>query len=340
MKKLSAAVMTASAVAVAATAVPAMAGDQLDAIIERDELICGVNTGLAGFGIADSQGVWTGFDVEYCRAVALAVLGDSSKVSFVPLSSVQRFPALQAGEVDILSRNTTWTLTRDASLGATFAGVWFYDGQGFMVPSDLGVESLEDMNGASICVESGTTTELNLADVFSARGIDYEPVLFEALQEVLTAFFEGRCDVYTTDASALAAVRTANAPNPDDYTILPDLISKEPLGPMLRRGDDEFYAIARWVLFAALEAEEKGVTSANVDDMRANSADPTVQRLLGVSGEMGSLLGLRADWAYDIISEFGNYGEMYERNITPLGLPRGLNALWTEGGIQYAPPVR
>ncbi|MEM6382200.1 MAG: amino acid ABC transporter substrate-binding protein [Pseudomonadota bacterium] len=340
MKKLSAAMLTASAMAVASTAMPAQAGELLDTIIERDELICGVNTGLAGFGIADSQGNWTGFDVEYCRAVASVILGDSSKVSFVPLSSVQRFPALQAGEVDILSRNTTWTLTRDASLGSTFAGVWFYDGQGFMVRAEDGIETLEDMNGASVCVESGTTTELNLADVFAARGIEYEPVLFEALQEVLTAFFEGRCDVYTTDASALAAVRTANAPNPDDYAILPDLISKEPLGPMLRRGDDEFYAIARWVLFAFLEAEEKGVTMANVEDMRANSSDPTVQRLLGASGEMGSLLGVDNDWAYNIIAEFGNYGEMYERNITPLGLPRGLNALWTDGGIQYAPPVR
>ena len=340
MKKLSAAVLTASALAVAATAVPAQAGEQLDAIIERDRLICGVNTGLAGFGIADSQGVWTGFDVDYCKALAIAILGDSSKVDYVPLSSVQRFPALQAGEVDILSRNTTWTLTRDASLGSTFAGVWFYDGQGFMVRAEDGIESIADMNGASVCVESGTTTELNLADVFAARGIEYEPVLFEALQEVLTAFFEGRCDVYTTDASALAAVRTANAPNPDDYVILPELISKEPLGPMLRRGDDEFYAIARWVLFATLEAEEKGVTAANVADMLANSADPTVQRLLGGSDEMGSLLGLRNEWAYDIIAELGNYGEMYERNITPLGLPRGLNALWTEGGIQYAPPVR
>ena len=340
MKKLSAAVLTASAMAVAATAVPAQAGEQLDAIIERDRLICGVNTGLAGFGIADSQGNWTGFDVDYCKALAIAILGDSSKVDYVPLSSVQRFPALQAGEVDILSRNTTWTLTRDASLGSTFAGVWFYDGQGFMVRAADGIESLEDMNGASICVESGTTTELNLADVFAARGIAYEPVLFEALQEVLTAFFEGRCDVYTTDASALAAVRTANAPNPDDYVILPELISKEPLGPMLRRGDDELFAIARWVLYATLEAEEKGVTSANVADMLANSADPTVQRLLGGSDEMGSLLGLRNEWAYDIIAELGNYGEMYERNITPLGLPRGLNALWNEGGIQYAPPVR
>ncbi len=340
MKKLSIAATAASAIALTVSAMPAQAGDQLDAIIDRGELICGVNTGLAGFGIADSQGVWTGFDVDYCKAMAIAIFDDSSAVQYVPLSSVQRFPALQAGEVDILSRNTTWTLTRDASLGATFAGTWFYDGQGFMVRAEDGIESLEDMNGASVCVESGTTTELNLADVFAARGIDYEPVLFEALQEVLTAFFEGRCDVYTTDASALAAVRTANAPNPDDYVILPDLISKEPLGPMLRRGDDELYAISRWVLFAALEAEEKGVTSANAADMLANSSDPTVQRLLGGSGEMGSLLGLRSDWALDIITELGNYGEMYERNITPLGLPRGLNALWTEGGIQYAPPVR
>jgi general L-amino acid transport system substrate-binding protein len=340
MKKLSSAVLAASALAMTVTSMPAMAGEQLDAIRDRGQLICGANTGLAGFGIADSQGVWTGFDVDYCKALAIAILGDSSAVQYVPLSSVQRFPALQAGEVDILSRNTTWTLTRDASLGATFAGTWFYDGQGFMVRAADGITSIAEMEGASICVESGTTTELNLADVMASRGISYEPVLFEALQEVLTAFFEGRCDVYTTDASGLAAVRTANAPNPADYVILPELISKEPLGPMLRRGDDELFAIARWVLFAMLEAEEKGVTSANVDEM-LGSADPTVQRLLGVTGEMGStVLGISDTWAYDIIKELGNYGEMYERNITPLGLPRGLNALWNAGGIQYAPPVR
>lgn len=340
MKNLSIAATAASAIALTVAAVPAQAGDLLDTIVDRGELICGVNTGTAGFGIADSQGVWTGFDVEFCQAVAIAILGDSSAVQYVPLSSVQRFPALQAGEVDMLSRNTTWTLTRDGSLGATFAGTWFYDGQGFMVRAEDGIETLEDMNGASVCVESGTTTELNLADVFAARGIDYEPVLFEALQEVLTAFFEGRCDVYTTDSSALAAVRTANAPNPDDYVILEELISKEPLGPMLRRGDDELFAIVRWVLFAALEAEELGVTSANVEEM-LGSNNPSIQRLLGVSGEMGSsILGISDSWAYDIIAELGNYGEMFERNITPLGLERGLNALWTQGGIQYAPPIR
>ncbi|HSS63500.1 MAG TPA: amino acid ABC transporter substrate-binding protein [Gammaproteobacteria bacterium] len=328
---------------VALGAGPALAGPTLDAVKERDSVRCGVNTGLAGFSIADSQGKWTGLDVDYCRALAAAVLGDASKISFVPLSAQQRFTALQSGEIDVLSRNTTWTLTRDASLGIQFAGVTFYDGQGFMVPADLGVTSAKQLSGASVCVQTGTTTELNLADYFRANNMQFTPVVFEGLEESLSAFFAGRCQVYTTDKSGLASIRSVDAPNPDDYLILPETISKEPLGPSVRRGDDEWFAIAKWVVFGLLEAEEKGVTSANVDQMKANSDSPTVKRLLGTSGEMGQLLGLDSEWAYRMIKQVGNYGEIYARNVgpeTPLKLERGLNALWVDGGLMYAMPVR
>ncbi|MGH6793479.1 MAG: amino acid ABC transporter substrate-binding protein, partial [Methyloceanibacter sp.] len=261
-------------------------------------------------------------------------------VKYTPTTAQQRFTALQSGEIDILSRNTTWTLTRDVSLGMTFTGVTFYDGQGFMVPKSLGITSAEELDGAEVCVQTGTTTELNLADYFRAQGMEFRPVVFESLEESISAFFNGRCQVYTTDRSGLASIRAADAPNPDDFVVLPETISKEPLGPAVRRGDDEWFSIVRWVVFALIEAEEYGITSQNVDDMKANSTNPSIQRLLGASGEMGQLLGLNNDWAYQAIKQVGNYGEIFERNITPIGLARGPNELWTKGGLMYAPPVR
>jgi general L-amino acid transport system substrate-binding protein len=318
----------------------AQAGATLDAVKARNSLKCGVSTGLAGFSIADSQGQWQGLDADGCKALAAAVLGDASKVQFVPLSAQQRFTALQSGEVDVLIRNTTWTLTRDASLGFHFAGVLFYDGQGFMVPKDLGVKSAKELDGAEICVQTGTTTELNLADYFRANGMKFKPVVFESLEESKTAFFNGRCQVYTTDRSGLASLRSADAPNPDDYVILPEIISKEPLGPAVRRGDDEWFAIVKWMVYALIEAEEKGVTSGNVDQMK-ESQDPVIQRLLGTSGDMGAMLGLDNDWVVRMLKAVGNCGEMYARNVVPIGLSReGANQLWTKGGLMYAIPLR
>jgi len=340
--------MRLTGLAVAAAALlgvsgPAMAGATLDAVKERGAVRCGVNSGLAGFSIADSQGRWTGLDVDICRAIAAAVVEDAEKVEWVPLSAQQRFTALQSGEVDVLSRNTTWTLTRDASLGLHFTVITFYDGQGFMVPANLGVDSAKDLSGAEVCVQSGTTTELNLADYFRANGMEFKPVVFESFEESKTAFFNGRCQVYTTDRSGLASLRASDAPNPKDYVILPEAISKEPLGPAVRRGDDEWFSIVKWVIYATIEAEEYGVTQANVDELKANSENPVVQRLLGASGEMGKLLGLDNEWAYRVIKQVGNYGEIYDRNVgpdTPIGLDRGMNDLWTRGGLMYAMPIR
>jgi general L-amino acid transport system substrate-binding protein len=343
MKRLTLAAAAFAAATVLGTAIDAQAGATLDAIRQKDAIRCGVNTGLAGFGIADEQGKWSGLDVDFCKGLAAAILGSADKVEYVPLSAQQRFTALQSGEVDILSRNTTWTLTRDASLGLEFLGTWFYDGQGFMVPKSLGISSAKDLDGASVCVQPGTTTELNLADYFRANNMKFEPVVIEAQAEVVAAYFSGRCDVFTTDASGLAATRANEAPNPEDHVILPELISKEPLGPAIRRGDDEFFAIGKWVLYVLLEAEEKGITAANADDMKANSTDPTVQRILGASGDMGSLLGLDNSWALRAIKSVGNYGEIFDRNVGPstaIGLERGVNAQWTNGGLMYAPPVR
>ncbi len=332
----------AALVAISSVATQAQAGPTLDAIMERGELRCGVSTGLAGFSLADAQGNWTGLDVDYCRALAAALFGDAQAVEFTPLSAQQRFTALQSGEVDILSRNTTWTLTRDASLGLTFAGVTFYDGQGFMVPADLGVQSALELDGAEVCVQPGTTTELNLADYFRANNMEFTGVVIEDLAQSLEAFFAGRCQVYTTDKSGLAAIIANDAPDPDAYVILPETISKEPLGPVVRRGDDEFFAIAKWVVYGLIEAEEAGVTSANLEEMKT-SENPTVQRLLGTSDAMGDLLGLPTDWAVQMISQVGNYGEIFDRNVgpnTPLRLERGQNDLWTRGGLMYAMPVR
>ncbi len=340
IKTLSAA--AAATVALAGFAATAQAGPTLDAIRQNDVLKCGVSTPLAGFAIADSEGVFTGIDVDFCKAVAAAILGDPNKVEYVQTTSQARFPALQSGEVDMLSRVTTWTMTRDTELGFHFAGIWFYDGQGFMVPEALGVSSAMELDGATVCVLPGTTTELNLADYFRSNGMEYEPVVIAEAAELRTAYFEGRCDVYTTDSSGLASTRANFAPNPDEHVILPEIISKEPLGPVVRRGDDEFFAIVKWVLYALDNAEELGVTMANVDEM-LESDNPSVQRLLGVSGDMGAKIGLDNEWAYRAISAIGNYGEAFERNVgpnTPIGLPRGPNEMWTKGGLRYAPPIR
>jgi general L-amino acid transport system substrate-binding protein len=335
-------IVAAAAIAGFAAAMPAHAGKTLDAIKARGQLVCGVNTGLAGFSAADSQGNWTGLDVDVCRAIAAAILGDGNKVKWVPLNAQQRFTALQSGEVDILSRNTTWTLTRDASLGLNFVGVTYYDGQGFMVPVSSKVKSAKQLKGATVCVQSGTTTEKNLTDYSRANNLNIKPVVFEKLEAATGAYFSGRCIAYTTDASGLASTRNKEAKNPAEHVILPDLISKEPLGPAVRRGDDEFFAISKWVVNALIEAEEYGITQANVDQMKS-STDPVVGRILGTTEDTGKLLGLEKDWAANAIKAVGNYGEIFERNVGPksaLALPRGLNNLWSKGGIMYAPPVR
>ena len=321
----------------------AVAGKDLDAVKARGVLICGVAAGgLAGFMLADSQGKWKGLDVDICRAVAAAIFGDSEKVKYTPVSAQQRFTALQSGEVDMLSNNTTWTLTRDTALGLDFTGITYYDGQGFMVNKKLGVKSARELNGATVCVPSGSTTELNLADYFRANKMTLKPVVFDDIDQIRGAFFAGRCDVYTGDRVRLYATRAANAPNPDDYVILPEIISKEPLGPVVRHGDNQFADIVRWAQYAMIEAEEYGITSKNVDEM-LNSENPSIKRILGVTPGMGKALGVDERWVYTIVKQVGNYGEAFERNLgmgSPLKIDRGLNKLWTEGGILYAPPIR
>jgi len=322
---------------------PVLAGNDLDAVKTRGALICGVAAGgLAGFMMVDSQGKWKGLDVDVCRAVAATIFGDSEKVKYVPVSPQQRFTALQSGEVDMLSNNTTWTLTRDTALGLDFTGVTYYDGQGFMVPKTLGVKSAKELNGASICVPSGSTTELNIADYFRANKMSFKPVIIEDVDQIRAAFFSGRCDVYTGDRARLFATRAANAPNPDNYVILPEIISKEPLGPVVRQGDAQFADIVRWSQYAMLEAEEAGIDSKNVDDM-LKSDNPNIKRILGVTPGMGKALGVDEKWVYSIVKQVGNYGECFERNLgtgSPLKIDRGINKLWTEGGLQYAPPIR
>jgi general L-amino acid transport system substrate-binding protein len=335
--------LVVSAALLAAFTVPAHAGKTLDAIKARGQVICGVNTGLAGFSAADSQGNWSGLDVDICRAIAAAVLGDGNKVKWVPLTAQQRFTALQSGEVDILSRNTTWTLTRDASLGLSFSGVTYYDGQGFMVPTKLNVKDAKQLKGATVCVQSGTTTEKNLTDFSRANKLDLKPVVFEKQEAATGAYFSGRCAVFTTDASGLASVRTKEAKDPKEHVILPDLISKEPLGPVVRRGDDEWFAITKWVIYGLLEAEEYGITKANVDEMKKSSQDPVVMSIVGTSEDTGTLLGLDKEWMVRAIKTTGNYGEIFERNVGPntaLNLPRGANALWNAGGLMDPRPVR
>ena len=321
----------------------ALAGKDLDAVKARGVLICGVAAGgLAGFMLADSQGKWKGLDVDVCRAVAAALFGDSEKVKYTPVSAQQRFTALQSGEVDMLSNNTTWTLTRDTALGLDFTGITYYDGQGFMVNKKLGVKSAKELNGATVCVPSGSTTELNLADYFRANKMTLKPVVFDDIDQIRGAFFAGRCDVYTGDRVRLYATRAANAPNPDDYVILPEIISKEPLGPVVRHGDNQFADIVRWAQYAMIEAEEYGITSKNVDET-LSSENPSIKRILGVTPGMGKALGIDERWVYTIVKQVGNYGEAFERNLgmaSPLKIDRGLNKLWTEGGILYAPPIR
>lgn len=327
--------------AAAVASQPAHAGKTLDTIKSRGELVCGVNVALAGFSSTDSAGKWSGLDVDYCKALAAAIFSDANKVKYVPLNAQQRFTALQSGEIDILSRNTTWTLTRDASLGANFVGVMYYDGQGFMVKKELKVASAKELNGATVCVQSGTTTEKNLTDFARANKLDIKPLVFEKNEAATGAYHSGRCEAYTTDASGLAAERSI-AKNPDEHLILPEIISKEPLGPLVRRGDDEFFAISKWVLNALLEGDEYGITQANVDEKKV-SDDPNIQRILGSGEDMGALLGLDKEWAYRVLKAVGNYGEIFERNVgkgSPLKLERGLNKPWNQGGIMYAPPIR
>ncbi len=322
---------------------PAMAGKTLDAIKARGQVVCGVNTGLAGFSQADSSGNWSGLDADVCKAIAAATLGDASKVKWVPLSAQARFTALQSGEIDVLSRNTTFTLTRDASLGLSMTAATYYDGQGFMVPVKSKIKSAKQLKGQTVCVQSGTTTEKNLTDFSNANKLAIKPVVFEKIEAATGAYFSGRCIAYTTDASGLASIRNKEAQKPDDHVILPELISKEPLGPMVRRGDDEWFAIVKWVIYGLLEAEEYGVTQANVDQMKTGSQDPVVQRLLGSSEDTGKLLGLDKEWMARAIKSTGNYGEIFERNVGPktaLGLPRGINNLWNKGGLMYAYPIR
>ncbi|MFN0263687.1 amino acid ABC transporter substrate-binding protein [Tepidamorphus sp. 3E244] len=332
---------TAAAVAAFGLGAVSAQAATLDDVKAKGFVQCGVSQGLPGFSNPDDSGNWSGIDVDYCRGVAAAVFGDATAVKFTPLSAKERFTALQTGEVDILSRNTTWTMGRDTSLGLNFAGVTYYDGQGFMVRKSLGIASALELEGASVCTNTGTTTELNVADYFRANNMQYEIVAFEKADEVVQSYDAGRCDVYTTDASGLYAQRL-KLTNPDDHVVLPEIISKEPLGPVVRQGDDQWFNIAKWVYFAMINAEELGVTQGNVDEMMG-SDNPSIKRLLGSEGAYGEAIGLGNDWAANVIKAVGNYGEMFDRNVgpdTPLGIARGQNALWTKGGLQYAPPIR
>ena len=343
MKRITTPIWAALATTALVAAAPAFAGKTLDAIKQRGQLVCGVNTGLAGFSQADSQGAWTGLDVDICKAVAAAILNDPTKVKYVPLTAQQRFTALQSGEIDILSRNTTFTLTRDASLGLSFLHPTYYDGQGFMVPVKSKVKSAKAMKGATVCVQSGTTTEKNLTDYSRANKLDLKPIVFEKQEAATGAYFSGRCVAFTTDASGLASIRNKDAKDPKEHIILPELISKEPLAPAVRRGDDEFESIAKWVIYGLIEAEEYGITQANVDEMKTKSQDPVVMRIVGSSEDTGKLVGLDKEWLVRAIKAVGNYGEIFERNVgekTSLRLPRGLNNQWNKGGLQYAPPIR
>lgn len=330
-----------TALALLAAGTTAQAGATLDSVKQKGHVQCGVSTGIPGFSSADDKGTWTGIDVDVCRAVAAAVLGDANAVKYTPLTAKERLTALQSGEIDILSRNTTWTATRDTSLGINFTGVNYYDGQGFLVSKNLGVKSALELNGASVCIQSGTTTELNLSDYFRAKKMEFQPVVFDTSDQTIKGFEAGRCDVLTSDQSQLYALRIKLA-DPNSAMVLPEVISKEPLGPVVRQGDDQWFNVVKWTLFAMINAEELGITAATVDGMRTGT-DPNVKRLLGTEGDIGVGMGLTNDWAYNIVKQVGNYGEMFERNVgkgSPLGIERGLNALWTNGGLQYAPPVR
>src|SRR3954469_14118933 len=338
MKRVSLALTLAVA---AGFSVQAASAQTLKTIKDRGMLSCGVTQGLAGFSLPDDKGNWTGLDVDICRAISAAIFNDPSKVKFVPLSAKDRFTALQSGEIDVLSRTTTWTLSRDTSLGANFAGVTYYDGQGFMVKKSLKVNSALELNSASVCVATGTTTELNLADYFKGNNMKYEVIAFGTADEAVKAYESGRCDVFTTDVSQLYAEKLKLS-NANDHVILPEIISKEPLGPLVRHGDDQWFDVVKWTLFAMLNAEELGVTQKNVDEM-AKSDKPELKRVFGTDGSLGEQLGLTKDWVSRIVKAVGNYGESFDRNVGPgsrLGIARGLNQLWNKGGIQYAPPIR
>jgi general L-amino acid transport system substrate-binding protein len=341
MKKFFAAAIAGLGLAVTASAVSAQTPATLAQVKSRNILNCGSNTGLAGFGLPDAQGNWVGLDVDFCRAISAAIFNDPAKVKFIPLSAKDRFTALQSGETDVLVRNSTWTMTRDTSLGLLFTGVNYYDGQGFMVRKKLGVTSALQLSGASVCTQQGTTTELNLADFFRANNLKYEVVAFASADETVKAYDAGRCDAFTTDASGLYAERL-KLTAPDDHMVLPEIISKEPLGPSVRNNDAQWFNLIKWVGFAMVNAEELGVTKANVDEM-LKSPNPEIKRLLGTEGKFGESIGLTNDWAYRIIKHVGNYGESFDKNVganSLLKIARGQNALWTKGGLQYAPPVR
>ena len=311
----------------------------LDASKARGQVLCGISGQVPGFSLVDTQGVMKGLDADTCRAVTAAALGDMTKVKFVATTTQNRFTALQSGEVDVLSRSTTWTLGREGNLGLEFAWVNYYDGTGFLVKKSAGEKAAKEMDGATICEQPGSSTELAINDYFRLNKLKFTPILINDLPEIQAAFLSGRCDAYSTDASALATFRFSQGPKADDLVLLPDIISKEPLGVMVRKGDDKWFDIIRWTFAAMITAEEKGITSANVDSF-ANSSDPDIRRLLGLEGDMGKALGLDSKWAYNVIKQVGNLGEMWDRNITPMGVPRGINNIWTKGGLQYAPPIR
>jgi general L-amino acid transport system substrate-binding protein len=342
MKRLNSMLAALSAVALLGAAGAVQAGATLDAVKKKGFVQCGVSDGLPGFSYVDAQGRYLGIDVDVCRAVAAAVFGDAGKVKYSPLTAKERFTALQSGEVDVLSRNTTWTSSRDSAMGLNFTGVTYYDGQGFLVNKSLGVSSAKELDGATVCIQAGTTTELNLADYFRANNHKYTPITYDTSDESAKSLESGRCDVLTSDQSQLYAQRIKLA-KPDDYVVLPEVISKEPLGPLVRQGDEEWFDIVRWTLFAMLNAEELGVDSKNVEQMAKTAKNPDVARLLGAEGEYGKDLKLPRDWVVQIVRQVGNYGEVFERNIgsgSQLKIERGLNALWNQGGVQYAPPVR
>ncbi len=337
MKKITSTFLLASVLAVSANTASAAT---LDDVVGKGFVQCGVSQGLPGFSAFDDKGNWSGVDVDVCRAVAAAIFGDDGAVKFTPLSAKERFTALQSGEVDVLSRNTTWTATRDTALGLNFAGVNYYDGQGFMVPTALGIKSAKELDGAAVCTNTGTTTELNASDYFRANGMDYKIVAFEKADEVVAAYDAGRCDVYTTDQSGLYAQRI-KLKDPAAHVVLPEVISKEPLGPVVRQGDDQWFNIVKWSLFCMVNAEEMGITSGNIGS-KASGKDPSVKRLLGMEGKFGENLGVSPTWCANIVSSVGNYGESFARNlsIAPLNIQRGVNELWSKGGLQYAPPIR
>jgi general L-amino acid transport system substrate-binding protein len=331
--------MIGAALLAATPALAQPAADTVAAIRARNQLVCSSAPSTVGFSLPDSQGVWRGIDVDYCRAIAAAVLGDPNRFRIVPSSPQQRFTMLQSGEIDVLIRSTTWTLAREASLGFVFAGINVYDGQAFMAHRDSGVTSARQLDGATVCVQPGTTTELNMADFFRTHRLRYTPVVIESIEEIRQAFITRRCDAYTSDASALASFAASQGANANRYLLLPEIISKEPLGPVVRKGDWRFFDIVRWVHFALVTAEELGITSANIDSF-ATSNVPDIQRFMGRSGDLGRMMGVENDWAVRVVRAVGNYGEVWERNMTPIGFPRGVNNLWTRGGLQYAPPMR